>query len=89
MNKINPTIAALDRFARRVGLEVNERGVNGRAFTYGPTRRWLYYKPGGAGLVKITAYSEEGGNIESEQYRTEEQMYALMYRATFPFNEEE
>jgi len=88
MSKINPTIAALDRFARRIGLDVKERGVNGRAFEFGPTRRWLEIKPGGSGLVKVTAYSAEGGNKEAEQYRDQDQMIALMWRAVQPFNEE-
>jgi hypothetical protein len=88
VNKINPMIAALDRCALRVGLNMVERG-NTRCFEYGPTRRWIEYKPGGAGLVKVTSYSARGGNVEAEQYRTEEQMIALLYRATLPFNDPE
>jgi hypothetical protein len=37
----------------------------------------------------VSSFSAEGGNLEAVQYRTEEQMYSLMYRATFPFVEEE
>jgi hypothetical protein len=56
VNKTNPLIAALDRHAHRIGLKLTERG-NVRAFEYGPTRRWLEYRPGGKGVVKVTAYS--------------------------------
>lgn len=87
MSKTNGLIASLDRFAHRIGLAMEERG-NVRAFEFGPTRRWLEVKPGGAGLVKVTAYSTKGGNIEAVQYRSEDQMIGLMWRAIQPFNEE-
>lgn len=88
MSKTNETIAALDRFAHRIGLKMEERG-NTRCFEFGPTRRWLECKPGGAGLIKVTAYSVKGGNKEAEQYRTEDQMIGLMWRAIQPLNDDD
>jgi hypothetical protein len=87
VNKTNPLIAALDRHAHRIGLKLTERG-NVRAFEYGPTRRWLEYRPGGKGVVKVTAYSFKGGMVEAEQYKTQPEMERLMYRALEPITEE-
>jgi hypothetical protein len=87
MSKTNTLIAALDRHARRIGLALMERG-NVRGFEYGPTRRWLEFRPGGKGIVKVTAYSRrDGGVVEAEQYKTQPQMEALMVRALDPFTE--
>ena len=80
MSKTNSLIGALDRHARRIGLELTERG-NVRAFEFGPTRRWLEYRPGGAGVVKVQAFNRKGGTLEAEQYKTQTQMEALMERA--------
>lgn len=61
MNKINPTIARLDRDARRMGIDLKERGVNRREFSYGD--RLLTYKPGGKGVVRIEAVVD--GRLDS------------------------
>lgn len=85
MNKTKPIIAALDRHALRIGLDLELERGNVRGFTYGPTRRWLEYRPGGLGVVKVTAYSSRGGVLEAEQHKTQPQMEALMRRALEPF----
>jgi hypothetical protein len=86
VSKTNTLIAALDRHALRIGLSMKERG-NVRCFEFGPTRRWLEVRPGGKGVVKVTAYSREGGPIEAVQHRTQDQMERLMLRALDPFTE--
>jgi hypothetical protein len=81
VSKINETIARLDRFARRVGLDLAELAVNRRGFEFGPTRRWLEYKPGGKGIVQVTAYVRRGGPVEAVQYKDAEQMERLLARS--------
>jgi hypothetical protein len=80
LSKTNETIARLDRFALSVGLALAERG-NVRGFEYVPTRRWIEYRPGGLGVVKVTAYQFKGGPVEAEQHKTFDQMRNLLWRA--------
>lgn len=60
MNKINPTIARLDRVALKMGIDLKERGVNAREFSlpaiFDGDTHILKYKPGGAGVVRIESY---------------------------------
>jgi hypothetical protein len=88
VSKTNALISALDRHAHRINLDLVERG-NVRCFEYGPTRRWLEYRPGGAGIVKVTAYSSRGGNVEAVQHKTQTEMEKLMLRALEPFVNQE
>jgi hypothetical protein len=80
MSKINEDIARLDRFARRVGLDLTERGVNVRVIDLGT--RLLKYKPGGKGVVKVEAsiLSEGGATLDAVQHKTTQQMEALFLR---------
>lgn len=81
MNKINETIARLDRSARKLGLELAESAVNRRGFEFRPTGRWMEFKPGGKGIVEVSAYTFKGGPLEATQHKTVTQMEALFIRA--------
>jgi hypothetical protein len=81
VSKINETIARLDREARKLGLDLVERGVNRRGFEYQPTSRWMEFRPGGKGIVEVTAYTRRGGLVEAVAHKDVNQMIRLMSRA--------
>lgn len=58
-DKLNPTIASLDRAAMRFGIDLTRLGVNKREFFYTPTERVIRYQPGGKGCVKCTSYQDD------------------------------
>jgi hypothetical protein len=81
MSKINETIARLDRTARRIGLDLTELAVNRRGFEFGPTGRWLEFKPGGKGIVQVTAFTRRGGPVEAIQHKDLRQAEQLLARS--------
>lgn len=84
MNKPNPTIARLDRSARRAGLLLTERGVNKRELTLPDGSRILSYKPGGKGVVRVESliWKRQAWRVDSIAHRTVPQMEALFARLT-------
>lgn len=79
IGKTNPTIAALDRAAQRIGINLVRVGENKREFIYRPTNRTMRYQPGGKGIVRVESYL--GDILMATATRTVEAMEQLFIRS--------
>lgn len=81
----NPTIARLDRLAKKLGVvSYRERGGNVREFTL-PSGRLLKFQPGGKGVIRVRAlvWVEQPGEwtLDSECVVSLERAERLLYQS--------
>jgi hypothetical protein len=73
---MNETIARLDRDAVWIGVTLTHLGDNARRFYIHPGR-YLDYRPGGKGVLRVRAYVD--GQLEAETVVSIERMRALLH----------
>ena len=76
--KTNETIARLDRVAKRLGLNLDRRGHNGREFDLDETRV-IRYLPCGKGSLRVCSYLV--GELDAETVCGPERIETLMMTA--------
>jgi hypothetical protein len=73
----NPSLARLERYAQKIGLELIVRNASTRAFDCGD--RHIRFRPGGKGVMFVQSFV--GMKLDSQAYASEDRVKGLMRRA--------